>query len=179
MRIHGHGTGVTVLELMVTLSIAATLAVLAVPSYETFTAHQHMKAAVAGLHNDLVSARSQAIHRGSHIVACPGSPETGCSGDSRWDDGWIVFEDTDADRQRGDTETLLRHGQPPSTVDIRTPASRSALRFSPDGSAPGSNVSIGLCGRDGPASARKLVLSNIGRIRRAPYPDIDPSQCPG
>lgn len=178
MKIHAHGTGTTLLELMATLSIAAILLAMAVPSYESFSNRQHMKAAVSALHNDLVAARSQAVYRNIVIQVCPGSPAGGCSGASEWSNGWIVFEDTNGNRQRQEGETLLRHGMPRETVAIHAPPSRTELRFFPDGSAPGSNASISLCGRGGPERARKLVISNIGRIRRDTFPGIDPALCP-
>ena len=177
MHIHAHGTGITVLELMVTLAIAAILLGIAVPSYESFINRQRMKAAVAGLHNDLLAARSQAVYRNAVVVACPGDPQSGCTGRSEWSGGWIVFEDRDDDRQLSGEEKTLRHGQPPEAVAVHAPASRPELRFFPDGSTPGSNGSISLCGRDGPPGARRLVISNIGRIRRDLHPGVDPALC--
>jgi len=179
MDVHGHGTGVTVLELMLTLAIAAVLLGLAIPAYETFINRQRMRAAVTGLHGDLLAARSQAVFRGVAVIACPGAPTDGCSGTSDWSAGWIVFEDLDGDREHDTDEPLLRHGRPPEAIAIFTPASRAALRFLPDGSTPGSNASISLCGRGGPAKARKLVISNIGRIRRDRYPNVIEANCPG
>ena len=75
-------------------------------------------------------------------------------------------------------ENLLRHGQPHGSVVIHSPANRPHVRFFPDGSTPGSNASIGLCGRGGPQHARRLVISNIGRIRRDTFPAVDPAHCP-
>jgi type IV fimbrial biogenesis protein FimT len=178
MRIHRHGTGLTVLELMVTLAVGAVLLSLAVPSFETFVNRQRMKAAVGSLHIDLLAARSQAVYRRGIVVACPGNPDGGCSGNADWSDGWIVFEDENNDRQRQPDETLIRRGHGHANVAIRAPASRTEIRFFPDGSSPGSNGSIGLCGRGGPAKARRLVISNIGRIRRDTYPQLDPALCP-
>jgi len=178
MHIHAHGTGFTVFELMVTLAVAAILLGLAAPSFESFTNRQRMKAAVTGLHQDLQAARSQAVFRGAEVIACPGTPDNGCSGGSDWSNGWIVFEDDNGDQQRQETETLLRHGQGHEAITIHAPPSRPQIRFFPDGTTPGSNGSIGLCGRDGPDGARRLVVSNIGRIRRDLYPGIDPSLCP-
>jgi type IV fimbrial biogenesis protein FimT len=179
MDIHGHGTGFTVLELMVTLAVAAVLLGLAIPAYETFINRQRMRAAVTGLHGDLLAARSQAVFQGIAVIACPGSPDDGCSGSNDWSAGWIVFEDHDGDREHDSGEPLRRRGSPPEAVAVFTPVSRTALRFLPDGSAPGSNVSISLCGRGGPARARKLVISNIGRIRRDDHPNVDEALCPG
>ena len=178
MQIEAHGTGATAIELMVTLAIAATLLALATPSWESFTNRQRMKAAVAALHNDLSAARAQAVYRNAIVVACPGAPESGCMGAGDWTSGWIVFEDPDGDRQPGEDETILRHGQPHESVAIHVSPSRTELRFFPDGSTPGSNASISLCGRGGPEEARKLVVSNIGRIRRDVFPAVDPALCP-
>jgi type IV fimbrial biogenesis protein FimT len=184
MGIHGHGTGVhrhtafTVLELLVTLVIAAILLLTAVPAFQQFSWRQHMRAAVGNLHNDLLVARSEAVFRNISVVACPGDPAGGCQGSSDWSDGWIVFADDSGDRQHQPAETLIRRGQVFEALAISGSAGRRSVRFLADGSAPGSNGTIGFCGLGGPALARRLVISNIGRIRRDDYPAIDPANCP-
>jgi len=184
MHIHGHGTGCTrqdgftVLELMITLSIASILLLTGIPTFQQFTLKQDMSAAIASLHNDLLMGRSEAVFRNERIVACPGSPAEGCSGASHWGAGWIVFGDSNGDRQRQDSETVIRHGQGFERLSIQGSAGRSDIRFFPDGSTPGSNGSITFCGPGGPENARKLVISNLGRIRRDTAPDLDPAFCP-
>jgi type IV fimbrial biogenesis protein FimT len=183
MHIHGHGTGCnnqdgfTVLELMITLSIASILLIIGVPSFQQFTMKQHMSAAIASLHNDLLMGRSEAVYRNARVIACPGSPAEGCSGSNHWSIGWIVFADSNGDRQRQEGEAIVRHGNAFENLDIRGSAGRSDIRFLPDGSAPGSNASITFCGRGGPGKARKLVISNLGRIRRDTISDLDPALC--
>ncbi|MEJ2385401.1 MAG: GspH/FimT family pseudopilin [Xanthomonadales bacterium] len=178
MQIHAHGTGATVLELMVTLTIAAILLVAGVPSFQHYLHRQHVRAAIEQLHHDLMLARSEAVYRNAIVIACPGAPESGCAMGSDWSPGWIVFEDSDGDRTLSGDETVIRYGQLMQTVHVLTTAGRGPLRFFPDGSAPGTNMSISLCGLGGPPDARKLVVSNIGRIRRDTWPDLDASRCP-
>jgi type IV fimbrial biogenesis protein FimT len=182
MQIHGHGTGkcagVTALELLVTVAIGGVLLTTAVPAWEQFTQRQRMKAAVGSLHNDLLAGRIDAVYRSSSVLACPGHPELGCSGANDWSDGWIVFRDPNRDGLRQPEEALLRHGQAVEQIYIFSAKSRSEIRFFPDGSAPGSNGSISLCGLGGPQKAKKVVISNVGRIRRDEYPGIDPAFCP-
>jgi Tfp pilus assembly protein FimT len=89
-----------------------------------------------------------------------------------------VFVDGNGDRQRQAGERLLRHGQGVDNMKILGSPGRTDVRFFPDGSAPGSNGSITFCGLGGPEKARKLVISNLGRIRRDTSPDIDPAECP-
>lgn len=178
MHIHAHGTGFTVLELMVTLSIAAILLVSGLPALQQFTQRQHMKAALGNLHKDLLAARSEAVFRGGDVVACPGAPGSGCTGAADWSGGWIVFADINGDRLWQAGEPLLRHGQVFERLRITGSSGRRFVRFYPDGSAPGSNGSLWFCGPGGPAQARRLVISNVGRIRRDLAPDIDPARCP-
>ena len=184
MHIHGHGTGIrgsaafTVLELLVTLAVATILLLTGIPSFQQFTQRQHMKAAVDSLHNGLLLARSEAVHLDTPVVACPGEPVGGCTGDRDWSRGWIVFPDPNDDRQRQDGETLLLHGQWSENLSITSSRGRTSIRFLGDGSTPGSNANVSFCGPGGPPHARKLVISNIGRIRRDTYPDIDPARCP-
>lgn len=184
MGIQGHGTGnhpqaaFTVLELLTVLAIATILLLTGVPAFQQFTWRQHMRAAVGNLHNDLLTARSEAVSRSVNVVACPGERQSGCADSSDWSGGWIVFADVNGDRLYQPDENLLRTGQVFESLAIRSSAGRRSIRFLPDGSAPGSNGTIGFCGHGGPDQARRLVLSNIGRIRRDLYPDIDPGICP-
>ena len=184
MIIHGHGTGqsfqtgFSVLELMITLSVASILLLTGIPSFQQFTFRQHMKAALASLHNDLMMARSEAVHRNTRVVSCPGSPATGCSDASDWSAGWIVFADNNADRQHQVGETIIRHGQGFENLDIHSSSGRTDIRFFPNGSAPGSNGSITFCGLGGPDKARKLVISNMGRIRRDSAAGLNETLCP-
>lgn len=184
MSIHAHGTGIrrpdgfTALELLVTVSIAAILLLTGLPALDGFTQKQRLKAAIGALHNDLLLARSEAVNRRLAVVACPGEPVSGCAGTIDWSLGWIAFADANGDRRKQASETLLRHDQRSGGVRILGSAGRSQLRFYPDGSAPGSNGTISFCGPAGPAQARKLVISNVGRIRRDFAPEIDPARCP-
>lgn len=184
MKTKAHGTGrnfsagYTVLELMVTVSIAALLLVMGIPSLQGFKQQQLMKAALASLQNDLMMGRSEAVHLNTRVVSCPGTPQDGCSGASDWSGGWIVFADSNADRSRQPSEPLVRHGQGFENMKISGTAGRTDIRFHPDGSSPGSNGSITFCGLGGPDQARKLIISNLGRVRRDSAAGTDTDNCP-
>lgn len=184
MTIHGHGTGIaaqsglTVLELIITLTIAATTLVIGIPSLQAFIQEQHIKSAVGTLHHSLNRARGMAIYQNQVVVACPGDPG-GCREGGDWSDGWIVFTDLNGDRKLQKDEKPLDHSPGVNHVRIHSSAGRWQIRFLPAGHAPGSNTTLSFCGIGGPSKARKLVVSNIGRIRRDRHTDIDPNLCPG
>ncbi len=180
MKFHGLQTqsGFTVLELMVAVSITAILLSLGIPAFQDYTLKQLMSASISALRSDLLYGRSQAVYRNTQVVACPGEPSGGCQQSTDWTVGWIVFSDTNTDRQYQTDEDLLRHGQGLENIMIHSSRGRMNLRFYPNGSAPGSNSSFSLCGLGGPERARKLVVSNLGRIRRDKAENLEPIHCP-
>jgi type IV fimbrial biogenesis protein FimT len=171
-------TGFTMLELLLTISIAAILLVIGIPAFQEFGNRQRMSASINLLHSHLALARNQAIRFNIHVVACPGDIVNGCSEDSNWSEGWIVFGDLNGDRQYQGLENMYRSEPGLEFMTIHSSSGRQYVRFHPNGSAPGSNGSISFCDRRGPAKARKLVISNIGRIRRDQAADLDNRFCP-
>lgn len=85
----GRDRGLTLIELMIGLGIAAILMSLAVPSFSTYLQRQRLKAAALGLELDLQDARFESARRGVplHVIFQPGAewcyaitttPECGC-----------------------------------------------------------------------------------------------------
>lgn len=169
----------TLLELVITMVIAVILLLVAIPSFQQWQARQRMNAALHDLEQDLLAARSQAIVVGSEVVACPGGADLGCADGSDWSRGWLVFQDLDGDRRFTPPEPLIRRSGAVERMTIRSAASRRSLRFYPNGSAPGSNGSIWFCDPRGPAHAMRIVLSNVGRVRREAYDGLEWEDCPG
>jgi type IV fimbrial biogenesis protein FimT len=176
--IERHGSGFTVLECLVVVSILAILLVQGVPALRDYGLRQRMSAAVHALHSHLALARNDAVRFNVEIVVCPGTNTGGCRSDSYWDEGWLVFEDLDGDHAYQAGERLLATEPGLEQLMIRSTAGRRYLRFAPNGSSPGSNTSISFCDLRGPTAARKLVISNLGRIRRESMPEIDAAFCP-
>jgi len=164
--------------MLLVLAITAILLIIGIPALQSYEMRQRMSAAINLLHTQLVLARNEAIRFNTQVVACPGSVNSGCTEAADWSNGWIVFGDLNGDRQYQGTESMLRVEPGLEQVVIRSSSGRTNLRFYPNGSAPGSNSSITFCDARGPASARKLVISNTGRIRREDAPEISASNCP-
>ncbi len=137
-----------------------------------------MRTAMDVLQTDLNLARGRAISHNTRTIICPATDSNDCSGRSDWQDGWIVFSDINADDHRQVGEPLLKHASPTEFLDISSSRSRSFLRFFPNGTAPGTNVSILFCDKRGAEHAGKIAVSNSGRIRIGTG-DIEPTaNCP-
>lgn len=110
------------MELMVALAIIAVLASGALPSFQSLLQRQRMRTAA----NDLVAAidltRSQAIGRGSPVVLAPIDPDG-----TAWEQGWIVFIDSNANRRPdAGEEEIFRQEQVADGITIRSRFSSGA-----------------------------------------------------
>lgn len=106
--------GFTLIELIVTLTIAGILIALAAPAMQTFIQDQRLTNQANEFIADLNIARSEAIKRGDSdisIVICKqggtaASPS--CSSGAAWSAGRVVFVDADNDGVIDSSETILR-----------------------------------------------------------------------
>lgn len=128
--------GFTIIELMVTISVAAILAAVAIPSMQGLIARNQITSANNELLSAIMYARSEAVLRGVPVRVCNSSTTTAsstesvvCSTDDSWASGWIVFVDADSDDSRtttGTSEPVLRVFTNTSNTITITPASGNA-----------------------------------------------------
>jgi type IV fimbrial biogenesis protein FimT len=175
---NGDQIGFTALELIVTMAIIAILLTTGVPALKQYSWNLRMRSAMDNLQTDLNQARGHAISHNIKTVVCPSINSRDCSGQSAWQDGWIVFSDLNSDQRRQDTEPLLKQAGGVAMLNISSSRSRNSLRFYPNGSAPGSNISILFCDRRGAAQAGIITVSNSGRIRMQTNGSDSSENCP-
>lgn len=104
--------GLSLIELLVTMTIAVILLAVGVPSFIEFTTSNTASSYANDLLGDLNYARSEAITRGCRVVVCKGSATAvGSTCTGNWHDGWKVFEDCDSNETVAATSEVLRvHG---------------------------------------------------------------------
>ena len=86
--------GFTLLELMVTISVAAMVLAIGVPSFVDLVRNNRAATNVNELLTAFAIARSESIKRGSNVSVCRSSDGATCT--AAWSDGWIVFSDNAA-----------------------------------------------------------------------------------
>jgi type IV fimbrial biogenesis protein FimT len=104
----GSQAGFTLLELMVTVSLSAIILTMAVPSFTITIQNNRVTTQINDFVSTLNLARTEAIKRGTRITVCKSPDASSCdTSASGWEQGWIVFIDSDADETRDSGETIL------------------------------------------------------------------------
>lgn len=75
--------GFTLIELMVTLAVAAVLITVGIPGFSAFMANQQTRSASQALFSDLLYARSEAIKRNESVTVAR---------NGTWTDGWEILD---------------------------------------------------------------------------------------
>ncbi len=106
MKKHAH-LGFSILDLIIAMAVAAILLTLAIPSFGTLNMNKRITTQSNNFISTLALARSQALKRVSRVTVCNSSNGTSCSGSGTWEQGWIVFADTDNDATVDSGEDIL------------------------------------------------------------------------
>ncbi|WP_006788250.1 GspH/FimT family pseudopilin [Thiorhodospira sibirica] len=121
--------GFTLVELMVTVAVAAILLTVAIPGFDALMQEQRAATQSNHLLTALNLARSEAVKRGARVSACPSSNGTACSG-SDWTVGWMVYTDTATTDTTSTVGEVLRVWSAPRGIETLSGASHVRYRGS-------------------------------------------------
>jgi type IV fimbrial biogenesis protein FimT len=155
--------GVNLVELLVTISIAALSLTLGVPAFDHVRVRADRSSAMIELIAAAKLARSEAALSGTPVSICATSDGLSCNGSTDWSNGWLVFRDADEDLKTPD----------PSDVLAVTRFERSQFTITADDKI-GAGITFGLFGFAEPgageftytdqAASRKVQLTHVGRL---------------
>ena len=169
-----HSRGVSLAEVMVVVAMLAILAVLAAPQFTDAVREARLTSQINQLVFALNLARSEAVKRAGAVTVCPSANGTACANDGRWEAGWIVFADTDADQSVDADEAVLQRMDPlREGFTLRaSSAFGGAVTFDAKGTTPVAGNFI-LCADADIREARAVGVQRVGRIRRGGDADKD------
>jgi len=199
-KLHSE-TGFTLIELIITVVVAAVLASIAIPSFNNFVREERITSLANEILTSLVYARTEAIKRNRRVTMCksadPAAAQPTCdtAANTTWNEGWIIFVDGEPPaagngQREPATETLLRTAGPinggggggamqltSADADIAYNVSylpRGITQKIGGGSQSGT---IKLCEGGDPIKGRNIIISQTGRVRVAtPSPAF--TSCP-
>jgi len=100
-------SGFTLLELVITVALLSIVMAIAVPSMTVFNQNDRLTTNINALVGHLGLARSEAVKRSQQVSICVSSDSLTCTG-GNWEDGWLVYADTNNDGSLNGTDETLR-----------------------------------------------------------------------
>jgi type IV fimbrial biogenesis protein FimT len=167
--------GVSLIELLAVVTIAAILLTIGVSSYKNITISYRISGEINGLLGDMQYARSEAIKQGQNVVVCVSTTGTDCSnGNFNWNLGWIVFVDPNNTKSTGGNGALVLRAQTAFTSsDTFTDGVTSNVSFDREGLALGLTATMNGNGgaviplhdsTDNALRTRCLEITNVGNV---------------
>lgn len=170
--------GFTLVELLVSIAIAAILISIAAPSYVALTNTNRLATQANDILGGLMIARSEAIRLNQRVVFCRSDDGSTCSAATDAWKGWLVFADTDG-TDTPSTSEILRSGTISDASGMSVQASAAItgqtnrIRIGSDGfarTAPGSSsallqakLSVCIVTTSPAHNARELRIASGGR----------------
>lgn len=171
-----YQSGLTLIELMVTLLVLSIVIGVAIPAFDVMVQNNRITSQVNTLSGTIAFARNASASRpGASVTFCASSDSASCSGNATWENGWIVFRDEDGDAavDAGDDEVLRVHSGLGGGNSLRIRGFggvNSSVTFDDEGmpTLPAGAVAAGtfiVCDDRGAANAEALVVSAAGQVR--------------
>jgi type IV fimbrial biogenesis protein FimT len=162
--------GFTLIELMVSITVAGILFAIAIPAFNSFLQNDRDTGQANSLVESLSYARSEAVKRASPngITVCPSANQQACDA-GPWTEGWIV---TYIDPVTP-ANTVVLQGIPALTgtntvTAVAGPA--TGITFNSNGTAPLAPFTLRICDTRGAAYARQVEVNLTGRVAASQTP---------
>ena len=150
--------GLTLIELMVTLSVMVVLAAMAAPSMSDFLENHQAAASKTALAGAVALARTEAVKRGRTVILQPiGDGPSG----NEYVNGWEVVVDDDGNGLAGANETRVRRAA--KLADRLLSAGPRSLAFLPSGALRGNAALVfTLCRQSGSHAGFSVTVAPSG-----------------
>jgi len=156
--------GFTMVELLVTIALAAIVTSMAVPSFRDFSLNNRLTTQNNEFVSSLNLSRSEAIKRNASVTVCSSNDQATCTGSS-WQSGWVV-------RVTSSGELLRAYNALSGSTTLVNAGNITSIQYDASGFLNGgASQSFLFCDNRTAESGRQIVISGTGRPNNtSPFP---------
>lgn len=166
-----RSAGFSLHETLVAVCLCGALAGIAVPSWQSAGHSMKLRTISNTFAGHVQLARAEAIKRNSRVVICKAAGTASCASTGGWDQGWLVFQDTNnnaaldgGEAVIGSSEALPEGYRFSGNSTVASYLSYSGVGLSRTTSGAFQAGTLTLCRTGGsPAEGRQIVLNAMGR----------------
>ncbi|MBU2925369.1 GspH/FimT family pseudopilin [Colwellia sp. 1_MG-2023] len=165
--------GVTLLELIISVSITAILAIIVIPNFNDFIVKMRVDNEISKLHRMLIMARNTAINSGQNTILCPLNTTSQCS--ELWGNELSIFIDSNNNKTFDPDEKILQIKEGITVGDqLVYGIGRTMITFKSTGQLSGlANGTFRYCPKDYKEHSRGIIVARSGRVYQSSDLDND------
>ena len=159
-------TGFTIIELMIVVSVVGIFAAVAIPAFQSTIQNNRMTTSTNSLIGVFYFARSESVKLSSDVRVCKSNDGASCNDSLDWNDGWLAWNDSDADGSIDAGEAILKvsEGFDDNMSVSASDDVKNSVNFSSRGMSSVSG-SWTICDVRGADYAKALVINPSGRVK--------------
>lgn len=167
-----YNRGISLLELLVSLSIISVILAIGVPALSTVIDNTKRKDTVYEILGMLNFARDMAVSNSRNVIICPSENKLDCSSTQNWSTNLLVFVDQNKNDKKDEDEPLLRTFDMTAneqSLNWKSFQNKSFLSFYADGTTGFQSGRIYYCYKGGQEIQNKaqIIVYRTGRSRIA------------
>jgi type IV fimbrial biogenesis protein FimT len=163
--------GLTLIELMMAVAVAAILMAIAGPSFREAIDKNRLSSAASELTSAVQLARAEAVRGNRRAILCRSADGSACDASASTWSGWILFIDTNANGTRDVAEPVIKSASFDAPLVVISSPNISALgeriTFRGDGTARGADGQSLLTGTLAVCVAASLPAENVRLVSLA------------
>ncbi|MDJ0882102.1 MAG: GspH/FimT family pseudopilin [Gammaproteobacteria bacterium] len=157
--------GLTLIELMFTVTIAGIVMAIAVPNLNQFIKNERLTSYTNTLLTDLMLARAESVKRNQSSILCASNNETSCTGGAL-EDGWIVGSDANNDGDLEAAELIKVQTAIEGDIEFTSTIANNTVIFDSRGFNPDTDGTFTIQDDRGAAHQKTLSINKTGRVSR-------------
>jgi type IV fimbrial biogenesis protein FimT len=165
--------GFTFIELIIAMSILFITTTMVIPAMTSTLSNTRHNGEISLLMSQLQLARTEAIFKNQNMLMCKSSDKSHCQTDITWDQGWVIFNDKNNNKQRDDDEKIVfaqyKINHVAKILYNSFGGSSDYVRFYSRGYSH-TNGTFTICHPLSSKSTKTVILSRTGRVRLDEYP---------